>query len=72
MKYSKAQIARIMKLEELKRVDSAIWMLDMRKRHADKIRKQRRHKQRMKREQELIEGHDRWLEHHYWSKQRSA
>lgn len=63
MKYSKAQISRIMKLEELKRVESAIWMLDMRKRHADKIWRKRRHKRSMARDKEIEAGFDRWLAH---------
>jgi len=62
-KYSKAQIARIMKLEELKLVESAIWMLDMRKRHAASIKKKRRHKRKMARDQEIELGFDRWLAH---------
>jgi len=66
--YSKAQIARIMKLEELKRVESAVWMLDMRKRHADKIRKRRNNSRRIAKEKEQEANSLAY----YWERSRGA
>ena len=61
--YTKSQIARIMNDQDLKRVESAIWVLDKRKREADQIRRKRAHKRKMARDLEIEAGFDCYLAH---------